>query len=73
LLKKVVVLFPYPDNDSSVASAVGQITFEAKEPNRLFADNTDKGILVVTERKSISDKGKILAVFKEWIYWKKIE
>jgi len=67
LLKKVVVLFPYPPHREGT---LGQKTYESKE-GELSVYNTDKGDLVLQDH--VGTDWTILAVFKDWIYWEKIE
>jgi hypothetical protein len=69
-LKKVVVLFPYPTPKGTLE----QKTFETKE-GWLEANNTTYGNLIILSK---TEKAKIrtcetLAVFKEWLYWEKVE
>ena len=86
-MKKVVVLFPYPEpTQANVAATVGQKTFEIKD-GELHAYNTDSGCLIIKHTATEQHKGSsnfveamkaasnftVLAVFKEWIYWERIE
>lgn len=72
LLKKIVVLFPYPDEKGTL----GQKTFEVPDETAeyLEVNNTDEGCLVVLRDAELPKyKRQTLAVFKEWIYWENIE
>ena len=77
LLKKVKVLFLYPDS----GGAVGSKTFTTKK-HELKVYNTDAGYLVLEDwakdrgknhKATIGREWETLAVFKEWIYWEKVE
>lgn len=68
LLKKVVVLFPYPDPkkvEPNVDASLGQKTFTGKSLEVL---NKSDGCLVIKEIN-----GHTYAVFKHWIYWENIK
>lgn len=62
MLKKVVVLFPLSKG------TLGEKTFEGQE--RLRVDNTDAGYLIIKEDDF---EGKTYAVFKDWIYWVRVD
>lgn len=80
MLKKVVVLYPYPDTypvkDRGPISSVGQKIFQSKN-GELRADNTDAGCLVIkkelvdTQNRNVTHIVTI-AVFKNWIYWEDV-
>ena len=69
LLKKVVVLFHYPETESH-----GQKIFEAKANYSLTVDNTQDRILLIREQRTDAQEPMgIIAVFKDWVYWEKLE
>ena len=72
-MNKVVVFFPL----TSIAGTetYGQKIYETCiEEEYLEANNTDKGDLVILCKASLPKYTPItLAVFKEWIYWERLE
>jgi len=73
LLNKVVVLFPLVSGTGT--ETYGQKTYETcTEEEYLEANNTDKGDLVILCKAQLPKYTPItLAVFKEWIYWERLE
>jgi len=71
LLKKIVVVFPYPDEKGTI----GQKTFKVadKEAEYLEVNNTEQGCLVIMCKAELPHyKPLTLAVFKEWMFWERI-
>ena len=74
LLKKVFVVFPDPKTHvlSAVASW-GEKTYETKK-DHLHVFNKDDGTLVISDISGATPaNATTLAVFKDWIYWEKLE
>lgn len=68
-MKKVVVFFHYPQTE-----AHGQKIFLAEAKKILYVDNTHEGNLIIrTEPTENPEPSEVIAVFKDWIYWEKLE
>jgi len=72
-LNKVVVFFPLAS--ISGTATYGQKTYETcTDEEYLEANNTDKGDLVILCKADLPKYTPItLAVFKDWIYWERLE
>lgn len=74
LLNKVVVFFPLAGSVAGTQT-YGSKTYETRtEEEYLELNNTDAGYLVILCRADLQKYVPItLAVFKEWIYWERLE